>query len=852
MDISLLIEYFEKYVKNYQPYKDLPEYQAIVKTLLDNYFNISYSEINKPFKVAFEEQIIPVEFYDNLLLSIGYPQSIVNIFTKKDKEILIKSFMDYNRYKGTIEQLRLVGEEFKESIGIYELYIDKKEILIPHYTIKIKNNIIYASNETIFNALLINDILIINDVEYKIITKHLDNLTLVLDKQIDNNIELIHFNVIRWVFVPSVVYLAPNVEQINTYLDYDKIYQQAPRYFVDINQIQSLYETDDIILPIKSNLLFLDYRKFDEVNTLYNLFSAIFLKTYYNDRLVVYFKDGEYSITLGRLYKLWYYLIMKYYNTDYNTNVVGNVNAMSFYVDSPDLDYNINDINIILQEYNTIKTTSDFHKFYYKYISNVFQSNPVLDGPSEKLEVFDLVMRSEVGDDLIEYIDNRTKDYKYEFNFILDEIFNSIITWSILSNDKDIQDNLKYFTNNLSSINYSIDLSPTFHLINFFKPYHVDLIDQATRFIKINDIGNSAILNFSKLFSVETILATTLNIYNLISQSIQYNTYNSLHVLSTIKKFGLNANKQETNLIIDTNNRESILFNEESVVNLLTNLFENNVNLINKTNISTIVNTINTYNYFMKQMIYLSTDIHEHIVNYVKDTPVSLVDDYLITLTECFKTVVSVVDNNFKSILLNNLFKVIVSDDSIANTIIKKDNNITINDKELLNMVSLYKENINLVNSVNFSIDQLSSQNFVNIIDTSGIVVNNVNQINVLLNHMFDLPDSYRSSFVLNIILMHYYRLSGVKSLDSLYLIDKNTTNDIRMFDDDQSATLDIDFDFKKNLIINQISEIFSKYKSFIKMFDDDSACTLDDDLLGVCTKHVNHNVNIQDEFLLN
>ena len=65
-------EYFEMFVLNYQPYKDIPEYQAIVKTLIDFYFDHSYNHINLPFKQAFEQQFIPIEFYNNLLLSIGF------------------------------------------------------------------------------------------------------------------------------------------------------------------------------------------------------------------------------------------------------------------------------------------------------------------------------------------------------------------------------------------------------------------------------------------------------------------------------------------------------------------------------------------------------------------------------------------------------------------------------------------------------------------------------------------------------------------------------------------------------------------------------------------------------------
>ena len=81
--------YFDLYVLNYQPYKDIPEYQAIIKTLIDFYFDHAYNSINLPFKQAFEQQFIPIEFYEKLLLSIGFPKKIISILTNKDKKILL-------------------------------------------------------------------------------------------------------------------------------------------------------------------------------------------------------------------------------------------------------------------------------------------------------------------------------------------------------------------------------------------------------------------------------------------------------------------------------------------------------------------------------------------------------------------------------------------------------------------------------------------------------------------------------------------------------------------------------------------------------------------------------------------
>lgn len=547
--------YFDLYVLNYQPYKDIPEYQAIIKTLIDFYFDHAYNSINLPFKQAFEQQFIPIEFYEKLLLSIGFPKKIISILTNKDKKILLHSFMDYNRYKGTIEQIRLVGEKFEEEVGIYELFIDLKDVVIPYYKLYAINGKDYFNleNVNLYNKLEPNDIIVINSINYSIIRKSVNEegyYRVYINKQyIGENLAVEDFTVKRWAFVPEALYVAPNINKVTDYFDYEKIYQGTKQYFVSAEFLTANYNNENLVLPIKSNLLFLDYKKYREINVFNNLLAAIFLKEYYDRRLVITFEeDKQYLISLGRLVKLWYYILFKFYN--YNIVDSSPINVLTLDITDVNFDYTISDINTLVNGktdsndniiefgYNNLKDTDDFSKFYFEKITSKFTTYDHISRDIS-LEEYELLLENEVGVDLIDYLKNRisnsSSEYKeYEYNFILDDIYNSLITWSIFESEQNqegklISNNIGYFLKTLSFISYPIAMSPTYNLLMFLKPYHVELIKEITEGLYVKDLGNSTMPNTDKLkkYYLDFLRASTLSISDNILQTVIYNNINN-------------------------------------------------------------------------------------------------------------------------------------------------------------------------------------------------------------------------------------------------------------------------------------------------------------------------------------
>lgn len=663
--------YFDLYVLNYQPYKDIPEYQAIIKTLIDFYFDHAYNSINLPFKQAFEQQFIPIEFYEKLLLSIGFPKKIISILTNKDKKILLHSFMDYNRYKGTIEQIRLVGEKFEEEVGIYELFIDLKDVVIPYYKLYAINgkNYFNLENVNLYNKLEPNDIIVINSINYSIIRKSVNEegyYRVYINKQyIGENLAVEDFTVKRWAFVPEALYVAPNVNKVTDYFDYEKIYQGTKQYFVSAEFLTANYNNENLVLPIKSNLLFLDYKKYREINVFNNLLAAIFLKEYYDRRLVITFEeDKQYLISLGRLVKLWYYILFKFYN--YNIVDSSPINVLTIDITDVNFDYSISDINTLVNGktdlygnviefgYNNLKDTDDFSKFYFEKITSKFNnSNHVTRDIS--LNEYELLLENEVGVDLIDYLKNRisnsSSEYKeYEYNFILDEIYNSLISWSIFESEngdegKTISNNIGYFLKTLSFISYPISMSPTYNLLMFLKPYHVELINEITEGLYVKDLGNSAILNADKLkkYYLDFLRASTLSISDNILQTIIYNN------VATNIKDGFNSDSAiithgrlySITHLINTLNKVSadlfelfVMYERESIAQ--PNSIRANYNIYSaiKSLVFIISNGIQIINTVSINLNLITASINYKFIEYIKEIIVHVISNKFLNIID--------------------------------------------------------------------------------------------------------------------------------------------------------------------------------------------------------------------------
>lgn len=666
--------YFEQFLTNYGPYRNNKIYSIIIDNLLKYYINESYNIIPEDFKSAFENQKLPVSFYDNILLSVGFTQDLITKISYKDKEILLKTFTNFNIYKGTINQIQKVASDFEEDLNLYELLIDFREIAINFYYIRFfKNtNYILVENEYIYNSFKILDHIKLNGIDYLIKEKQQPN-KLIVNKiisydSLDEYIEIKNFNVKRWVFIPELVYSGDKVKNkvLKNFLDYESIYNKTPRYFLSKEYLEDLNKNDNLILPIKSNLVFLDYKKFRDINLLKYLFATIILKHYRKSRLILYFKDGKYSTSLEKIYKLWYYIIFKFYNKSIVNSGLPNP-SLIFSIDSPYFKLEISDISDILKEYNLLETQYEVSLFYQKYFSTSFYPLNSFENevPISQLE---LLMEKEIGLELITYINSRIDFAKginseFECSFILDEIYGSIFTWAFTNNISDIS----YLTDTLSYISTDIENSPTYNLILFLKPYHVDLIKESDDILEINNKFDLVNPYHKKSFIIDFYIGSLLNIsHSLFKSELILKENNNLIILNSAREILIKKSSDFLQLLDSIN---QILIYEKEIVNFqnhnnlnflkcltysfIIGISEINLNILSK-NIDNIP-VLNSHNQFVsltKEIINntnhaVSTDI----LTSIKDNLLIIIERSYLLIKKQLDSVSILHDHNLKDVL---------------------------------------------------------------------------------------------------------------------------------------------------------------------------------------------------------
>ena len=409
MKLEDLQEYFNLFVIEYLPFKDKDIYQTISSYLLDYYLPQSYSYIPAAFKAAFEDHIIPVEMYDSFLLSNGFPDYIVSNLLLNEKYTLIQSFMDFNRYKGTLESIRKVSDSFDDRFNIYELYIN----------------------------------------------------------YIDTGISY------EWVFVPILIYQNPAlVDSVTgTTFNFEEIIYKAPHFLISKETLESLRLSENILLPIKTNLIMLDYKGFSQHSTLVPLYTATILNHFKDYTIILYLKDGQYKTSLKTFYKLWYYIFFKLYNISFiefnNTFINFNFNKSPF-------PFTLLDLFDIKSSYVNINNKDGLVQFQSEYIDK-FKTFLIANSYTSE----DLISsyQLDIPSGLLSYIDSKLGDRESN-NIVLGELYNSLITWmySLQTTYDEYREFLQVFISQLPLINISLETTTSYMLINHFKPYHVEVV----------------------------------------------------------------------------------------------------------------------------------------------------------------------------------------------------------------------------------------------------------------------------------------------------------------------------------------------------------------------------------------
>lgn len=257
--------------------------------------------------------------------------------------------------------------------------------------------------------------------------------------------------------------------------------------------------------------------------------------------MILYFQDGEYSITLEKAYQLWYYILFKWYDKDVQFTAPSL--GIFYTIDNPiSLDYTLSDIDLIQEEYDNLSYTDQdsgekLRLFYKERVEDVFkqfQRTPIVYTQEEWTTIF----KDNLGKDLIEYIDKRLteievgSDISVEANKLLDEIYNSLVTWSVVSEDSDVNDYFHYFLDMLSFLVIQPEKTGTYRIMNFLKPFHVELTGQGRVLYRNMSKFNSAFFDHDHDFVMRMSKATLNNASHQLIKKLIIPSYNNLNIIN--------------------------------------------------------------------------------------------------------------------------------------------------------------------------------------------------------------------------------------------------------------------------------------------------------------------------------
>lgn len=562
-------EYFNSYIKTFFAFKDEPVYKAVISFLIKYYVDIVYNKQPELFKDLFEKQTINRNLIDLLLISIGLPENLVRELTTTSKFVIMKSFSDFMRYKGTIKFIRSIGGAFSDVMSYYELYIDYDpsyinprgkflvtidKSLIPNgsyfiiSSIQKKYYVWFNLNGTASDPfknnndgmigieIQLTDNITSNEIADQIIN-HLNltgeffvnvNSTDVIEIELSEHGEPLTpplamttnlvFKIITegkddgaWILRPRPIYIHPKMDRVEEVFTYQEAYQKIPSLLLSENQLTELKNNNNIVLPTKSNIILMDYTSSIDGNYLNTLFFTILMEYIGDDLFPVFFtgSDGTTTITYNTAFLLWYYLVAKYFNVTLEGVDLAYYNVMGT---KKITEYTIFDIPIIEEEYNKIQTREELYQFYLTRIEDQFNrkyaaKKPTIPAMAETLRRLD--------SKLFEYVEDRlatAENIEQDIRYLLDEIYASIVlSFDRYKENEIVSKYIPIILDFLTQITTSIKMTDSYKIVYNLKPFHTEILDLARNKIIINDKFNSLLFDDEDIYLFYLILADILH-----------------------------------------------------------------------------------------------------------------------------------------------------------------------------------------------------------------------------------------------------------------------------------------------------------------------------------------------------
>jgi hypothetical protein len=306
----------------------------------------------------------------------------------------------------------------------------------------------------------------------------------------------------KWVLKPVLIYKNDQVDIKDTPLDYLQIYNQVPTLLISPEHLSELKDSENIILPSKTNMLLLDYNITTKVSLMRDLITCTFIKEYRDNLFTMYFSDGQnFSMTLGNIVYIWVYLASVYHNISWEHFDLKRILSWIDY-NNP---YSVSDLDGLISEYNEIKTRTALDKFFNEKISiffNQFYSTDKDYTPDNMLDIIEIIdpvffyyLQQRIGN---------SSNVKEDYRQIMNDIYNSLMLYEHTTTDIHFKKYFSYFMDFLPKLTLHVEDTVTYKIIYNLKPYHVELVTKSTSSIIVDDKFNDVMIDdpYSFIFTL--------------------------------------------------------------------------------------------------------------------------------------------------------------------------------------------------------------------------------------------------------------------------------------------------------------------------------------------------------------
>ena len=295
-------------------------------------------------------------------------------------------------------------------------------------------------------------------------------------------------------------------------IDYSQVYNSIPSTLISEEQLTEYYNNNQLILPLKSNLLLLKYHFIQEVNSFFNLIVSTFMKDYGSNEFNIYFLNNSFSVSLNEFVYIWFYIILRLYDGVWPEYELRKLNILLL-IFNP---YNMSDIDALFTEYQEIDNANDALAFFNDNIQLYFNYAYY----TSEMSVSDMELNIDF--QILDYLNDRINSMnpnfiKAEYHQILNELLNSFSLYSYTQTDPMYIKYYDYFINFLPQIILDPKETKSYLILDNFKPFHTELITQQVQYIKSQskfDLVTPKILyNFAiKLSKIDA--CSIIDIYN--------------------------------------------------------------------------------------------------------------------------------------------------------------------------------------------------------------------------------------------------------------------------------------------------------------------------------------------------